>query len=180
MGGAACAPASPPATALSLASNSRKLWEEDHDPARREGCPRRCDGHGRARCRCGGKARRPSASRSRAGAPRGRRSPASAPSRARASATLSSPAPTFSSVLLPHTPATHGIINADLLSKLAGDGASASLPHQCRRGGLQIENDICRPSMPARSRAFARRLREGAFARLPRRSGRIRGLSVAA
>jgi glyoxylate/hydroxypyruvate reductase A len=46
-------------------------------------------------------------------------------------------------VLLPHTPATHGIINADLLSKLASDGRlGGPFLINAGRGGLQIENDI--------------------------------------
>jgi glyoxylate/hydroxypyruvate reductase len=46
-------------------------------------------------------------------------------------------------VLLPHTPATHGIINADLLSKLAPDGRlGGPFLINAGRGGLQVEADI--------------------------------------
>ena len=46
-------------------------------------------------------------------------------------------------VLLPHTPATHGIINADLLSKLARDGRlGGPFLLNAGRGGLQVEADI--------------------------------------
>jgi glyoxylate/hydroxypyruvate reductase A len=46
-------------------------------------------------------------------------------------------------VLLPHTPATHGIINADLLSKLAKNGRlGGPFLVNAGRGGLQVEADI--------------------------------------
>jgi glyoxylate/hydroxypyruvate reductase A len=46
-------------------------------------------------------------------------------------------------VLLPHTPATHGIINAGLLSKLARDGRfGGPFLINAGRGGLQVEADI--------------------------------------
>jgi len=46
-------------------------------------------------------------------------------------------------VLLPHTPATHGIINADLLSQLAQDGRlGGPFLLNAGRGGLQVEADI--------------------------------------
>lgn len=46
-------------------------------------------------------------------------------------------------VLLPHTPSTHGIINADLLSKLAKDGRlGGPFLVNAGRGGLQNEADI--------------------------------------
>jgi glyoxylate/hydroxypyruvate reductase A len=45
-------------------------------------------------------------------------------------------------VLLPHTPATHGIINADLLAKLARDGRLGPFLVNAGRGGLQVEADI--------------------------------------
>jgi glyoxylate/hydroxypyruvate reductase A len=46
-------------------------------------------------------------------------------------------------VLLPHTRATHGVINADLLSKLARDGhPGGPFLLNAGRGGLQVEADI--------------------------------------
>jgi len=46
-------------------------------------------------------------------------------------------------VLLPHTPATHGIINADLVGKLARDGRlGGPFLLNAGRGGLQVEADI--------------------------------------
>jgi len=46
-------------------------------------------------------------------------------------------------VLLPHTRATHGIINRDLLSKLARDGRlGGPFLLNAGRGGLQVEADI--------------------------------------
>jgi glyoxylate/hydroxypyruvate reductase A len=46
-------------------------------------------------------------------------------------------------VLLPHTPATHGIIDADLLGKLARDGrVGGPFLINAGRGGLQVEADI--------------------------------------
>jgi glyoxylate/hydroxypyruvate reductase len=46
-------------------------------------------------------------------------------------------------VLLPHTPATHGIINAGLLGKLARDGRlGGPVLLNAGRGGLQVEADI--------------------------------------
>ena len=46
-------------------------------------------------------------------------------------------------VLMPHTPATHGIINADLLAKLAKDGRlGGPFLVNAGRGGLQNEADI--------------------------------------
>jgi glyoxylate/hydroxypyruvate reductase A len=46
-------------------------------------------------------------------------------------------------VLLPHTPATHGIIGGDLLSKLARDGRlGGPCLINAGRGGLQVEADI--------------------------------------
>ena len=44
---------------------------------------------------------------------------------------------------MPHTPETHGIINADLLSKLAKDGRlGGPFLLNAGRGGLQVEADI--------------------------------------
>ncbi len=46
-------------------------------------------------------------------------------------------------VLLPHTPATHGIIDAELLAKLAPDGRlGGPFLINAGRGGLQVEADI--------------------------------------
>jgi glyoxylate/hydroxypyruvate reductase len=46
-------------------------------------------------------------------------------------------------VLLPHTPATHGIVNLDMLAKLARDGAlGGPFLINAGRGGLQVEADI--------------------------------------
>jgi glyoxylate/hydroxypyruvate reductase A len=46
-------------------------------------------------------------------------------------------------VLMPHTPETHGIINGDLLSKLAKDGRfGGPFLLNAGRGGLQVEADI--------------------------------------
>jgi glyoxylate/hydroxypyruvate reductase len=46
-------------------------------------------------------------------------------------------------VLLPHTPATHGIVNLELIRRLAGDGAlGGPFLINAGRGGLQVEADI--------------------------------------
>ena len=66
-------------------------------------------------------------------------------------------------VLLPHTPATHGIINAGLLAKLAHDGRlGGPFLLNAGRGGLQVEADILAALDTACSKGHARRVRDRA------------------
>ena len=111
-------------------------------PARRQGRPHRRHGHGRARRRRGAKAANPRLRR------RGLERDAQELSRhsllcGRRERDAFLARTDILVVLMPHTPETHGIINADLLSKLAKDGRlGGPFLLNAGRGGLQVEADI--------------------------------------